>query len=156
MTRQHPGGGGDNQSLVRRFEDRERKILVKMFQQLGLDNDNVAEIARGRIDNLLRQFGKTWTDLIGLLSGGTITTVRAGLAGDVAALGSTDPGQRDGARSRIFDLLARHRKNWSDFVNALSVASPEPWACDPPVADPPRDPNLFGLVCHMLETNRVA
>lgn len=66
----------------RRFGDRERERLIKLFRSLGTDNANESEAARGRIDSLLREFGKTWSDLIQLFGG---TMIHADLAGDIAA-----------------------------------------------------------------------
>ena len=100
-------------AIMRRFGDRVRERLSKLFRQLGTDNVHEAEAARSRIDTLLRDFGRVWADLIELL-GGTAATIRADLARDIAALGSRDPDERVNARRRIADLLARHRKNWNE------------------------------------------
>ena len=127
MTRQH--------HIVRRFGERERQTLAKLFRALGTDNAHEAEAARGRIDSLLRQFGKDWSDLIQLL-GGTPAAIRADLARGVIALGSSDPHERAKARQNIRDLLARHRKNWNDLVDVLCANSREAWACDPSADDP--------------------
>ena len=64
--------------ITRRFSDRERQRLDKLLRALGSDNQHEAEAARGRIDSLLREFGKTWPDLIELL-GGKAASIRADL-----------------------------------------------------------------------------
>jgi Protein of unknown function (DUF3631) len=108
-------------------------------------NIHEAEAARGRIDSLLQQFGKTWADLIQLLSGGRL----ADLSGDIAALGSNNPDERANARRKLADLLERHRKNWDDLVDALcsgSFAGMSSSAAE----DTPRA-NPLELVKHLLE-----
>ena len=135
-----------HRTIVRRFGERERDRLGKLFGQLGTDNVNEAEAARGRIESLLREFGKVWADLIELLAGKP-DAVRADLAGDITGLGSSDPSERASARSRIADLLARHRKSWNDLVNVLCSASHEAWACDP-LSDAP---DRVTLVHYLLE-----
>ena len=130
--------------LVRRFP---RERLGKFFRQFGTDNIHESEAARSAIDSLLLQFDKTWADLIELL-GGTPGAIRADLAHDIAALGSSDPEERAEARHNIADLLALHRKSWNDFADAL--VSPEAWVCDPVADDPPRV-NPLDLVHHLLE-----
>jgi hypothetical protein len=74
----------------RTFGERERQRLTKFFSQLGTNHSNEFENARGMIDRLLRDFGKTWADIPELLSG-RLTNIRADLAGDILALGSSDP-----------------------------------------------------------------
>src|SRR4051794_38321678 len=103
-------------NLQRRFGERERERLAKLFGQLGTDNKNEAEAARSRIEALLHQFGKVWADLIELLGGRA--NLRADLARSIIGLGSSDPGERANARRNIADLLARHRKNWNDLADA--------------------------------------
>jgi hypothetical protein len=134
-------------SIQRRF-DRER--LVKLFGALGTDNAHEAEAARGRIDSLLREFAKTWADLIELL-GGKPASIRADLARDVTALGSSDPDERANARRNISDLLARHRKNWNDLADVLCSGSHDAWTCDPSADEPDRVSDLLGLVHHLVE-----
>src|SRR5260370_35398038 len=107
MTRQH--------HIVRRFGERERQTLAKLFRALGTDNAHEAEAARGRIDSLLRQFGKDLADLIQLL-GGTPAAIRAELARGVIALGSNDHHKRCKTRRTISDLLAEHRKTLNDLL----------------------------------------
>ena len=137
-------------TVQRRFGERERERLVKLFGQLGTDNKHEAEAARSRIEALLHQFGKVWADLIELL-GGRTNDIRADLARDIIGLGSGDPGERIKARRNIADLLARHRKNWNDLVDALCAASLEAWACDSSTeGDPPRV-NPLELVRYLLE-----
>jgi hypothetical protein len=136
-------------AIQRRFGERERDRLGKLFRQLGTDNAHEAEAARGRIDSLLREFGKTWTDLIELLSGNA-AAIRADLASDIVALGSSDPDQRANARSKIADLLALHRKNWNDLAEVLCSTSHEAWACDP-LSDVPDRVNSLDLVRFLLE-----
>jgi hypothetical protein len=137
------------QTIQRRFDDRERERLGKLFSQLGTDNQHEAEAARSRIDALLRQFDKTWSDLIGLLGGDTPVPLRADLARDIVALGSSDPDERANAWRNIADLLARHRKSWNDLVDVLCTASHEAWACDSPANDLPRV-NPLKLVHYLL------
>ena len=97
----------------------------------------------------MREFGKTWADLIELL-GGTPAAIRADLARDIVALGSSDPDERANARRNIADLLARHRKNWNDLADVLFSTSPEAWASNPSADDPTRV-NPLALVHHLLE-----
>jgi hypothetical protein len=130
-------------NVVRRFK---RELLAKLFAAFGTDNEHIAENARRQIDALLREHGKSWSDVIELLGG---APVRADLACDIANLGSADPDERAEARRNIFDLLARHRKTWNDLANVLCSASHEAWACDPPGDDPPRV-NPLALVDHLL------
>ena len=115
-------------TVQKRFGERERERLVKLFGRFGTDNKHEAEAARSRIEALLHQFYKTWADLIELLGGGG--NIRADLARDIIALGSSNPDERIKARHNIADLLARHRKNWNDLVDALCAASLEAWACE--------------------------
>jgi hypothetical protein len=133
-------------TIVRHFDAKKREQLAKLFAVLGTDNPHEAEAARGRIDSLLREHGKSWSDVIELLGGAAI---RADLARDIIALGSSDPYERATARRNIFDLLARHRKSWNDLADVLCTASHEAWACDPLGDDPPRV-NPLDLVDHLL------
>jgi hypothetical protein len=137
-----------HRSIVRRFP---RERLVKLFLQLGTDNTHEREAARLAIDSLLLQFDKTktWADLIELL-GGTPAVIHPDLARDIAALGSSDPNERAEARRNMKELLARHRKNWNDLVDVLGATSHEAWASDAS-DDPPRDPDLLGLIHYLLE-----
>src|SRR6478752_7153222 len=127
-------------TIARRFGDRERERLIKLFRALGTDNTPEAEAARSRIDSLLREFGNTWADLIQLLGG----AIHPDLAHDIVALGSRNPDERSTARRNIAELLARLRKNWNDLADALISSSA--WASNPSADDPPRDPDLLGLV----------
>ena len=103
-------------AVVRHFGDRQRERLVRLFRQLGTHNIHERQAARNRIDALLREYDKTWSDLIGLL-GGKPAAIGADLTRHIAALGASDPDARLGfARSAIDDLLARHRKNWNDLA----------------------------------------
>jgi hypothetical protein len=139
-------------NVVRRFK---RELLAKLFGALGTDNLHEAEEARGRIDSLLREYAKSWSDVVELLGGGKPARIRADLARDITALGSADRDERATARRNILDLLARHRKTWNDLADVLCTASHEAWACDPLDDDPPRDPDLVGLI-HVLLGNYVA
>ena len=141
MTRHH--------NIERRFGERERERLAALFRRLGTDNVHEAEAARGRIDALLRQFGKAWSDLIGLL-GGTAAAIRADLVRDIVALGSSDPDERVKARRNITDLLARHRKNWNDLADVLCTSSFVSWASHA-AADDPKRVNPLDLVHYLLE-----
>ena len=132
-------------TIALRFGDRERERLIKLFRALGTDNTHEAEAARGRIDSLLREFGKTWADLIQLLGG----TIHADLARNIVALGSRNPHERSIARCNIAELLARLRKNWNDLTDAL--ISSAAWASNASADDPPREPDLVGLIHYMLE-----
>jgi Protein of unknown function (DUF3631) len=97
----------------------------------------------------LREYGKTWAGLIELL-GGAPAGIRADLAGDIAALGSSDPDERANARRNIADLLARHRKTWNDLADVLCSTSHEAWACDP-LSDAPDRVNPLDLVHYLLQ-----
>jgi hypothetical protein len=141
MTRHGP--------IVRHFDDRERERLVKLFRQLGTDNIHEAEAARSRINSQLLAFGKSWADLIELL-GGKPAAVRADLASNIVALGSSDPDERANARRNIEDLLERHRKTWNDLANVLFSASREAWVCDP-LSDAPDRVNPLDLIHYILE-----
>src|SRR5690349_9859245 len=101
-------------TIQRRFGERERERLAKLFRALGTDNEHEAAAARGRIDALLGDYDKTWADLIELLAGAP-AAIRADLARDIVALGSSEPDERTSARRNIADLLARHRKTWNDL-----------------------------------------
>ncbi|SDK15083.1 MULTISPECIES: DUF3631 domain-containing protein [Bradyrhizobium] len=136
-------------TVQRRFGERERQTLAKLFRALGTDNVHEAAAARGRIDSLLQQFGKAWGDLISLL-GGTPAAIHTDLAHDIAALGSSDPGERANARHNIDELLARHHKSWNDLADELGSVSPEAWTSSP-ADDPERVNDLLGLVYHLLE-----
>jgi hypothetical protein len=135
-------------TLVRHFSAKTREQLAKLFAALGTDNPHEAEAARGRIDSLLREFGKPWSAVIELLGGAAI---RADLVRDIIALGSSDPDERATARRNIFDLLARHRKTWNDLADVLCSHSHEAWACDPLGDDPPRVDDLVGLIHFLLK-----
>jgi hypothetical protein len=136
-------------NVVPHFDARERELLAKLFSRLGSDNVHEAENARSLIDDKLLKFTKTWSDLVPLLSGGTVT-VDPDLAGDIVDLGSSDPAVRAGARERIAERLARHRKNWNDFADALYGATPAPWL-DPSVAPDPEPINSLALIVHLLK-----
>jgi Protein of unknown function (DUF3631) len=138
----------DKRAVKPRFGDRERGRLEKMFRQLGTDNRHEADAARSAIDNLLRQFGKSWADLIELL-GGRLDAIGADLASSIVALGSGDEEERQSARRTIADLLARHRKTWNDLADALCSASGATWAGHQATDDPPRV-NPLTLVDHLL------
>jgi uncharacterized protein DUF3631 len=141
MTRHH--------NIERWFSERERERLAKLFRQLGTDNKHEAEAARGRIDAVLRQYGKTWSDLIQLL-GGTAAAIHADLVRDIVALGSSDPDERVKAKYNIDDLLARHRKNWNDLADVLCTSSSASWASHA-AADDPKPVNPLDLVHYLLE-----
>jgi Protein of unknown function (DUF3631) len=137
-----------HRTIVRRFDDRERERLAKLFRQLGTDNPHEAEAARSRIDSLLRQFGKSWTDLVELLSGGTLT-IDPTLSCDIAGLGDPDPDQRAGARRNLAELLARHRKNWNDLADALCSITSAGWLSSS--SDDPERVNPLALIHHLLQ-----
>jgi hypothetical protein len=134
-----------HRTIARRFGDCERKRLGKLFRALETDNEHEAAAARSRIDSLLREYGKSWADMIELL-GGTPAAIHAELARDIAALGSGDSDERANARHNIADLLARHRKNWNDLAAVLCSASHEAWACHPSADHPSRVNDLLGLI----------
>jgi Protein of unknown function (DUF3631) len=137
-----------HRSMVRRFGDRERELLMKLFRSLGTDNPHEAEAARSRIASLLDQFDKAWTDLIALLSGGTLT-VDATLAAAIVGLGDPNPDQRANSRRNISELLARHRKTWNDFADALCAIMSAPWL-DPAAAPDPERENPLALLVFIL------
>jgi hypothetical protein len=134
--------------VTRKFDEKRRKLLQGLFGAFGSDNPHEAEAARGRIESLLREFGKGWADVFELLGGKA--RVRAELARDIVSLGAGDPEVRAAARRRIADLLDRHRKNWNDLVNILCATSHEAWACDPP-ADAPERVNPYQLIRYLFE-----
>jgi hypothetical protein len=113
-------GVSEHRLIVRHFGERDR--LGKLFRQLGTDNAHEAEATRGRIDSLLREFGKSWNDLIELLAGKPFA-LRADLAGYIVGLGVNDSNERADARRNISDLLAGHRKNWNDLAHATEVTA---------------------------------
>jgi uncharacterized protein DUF3631 len=137
-------------AIQRRFGDRERVRLGKLFRQIGTDNVHEAEAARSRIDSLLREFNKVWADLIQLLGSTAAVNIDADLARNIAALGSSDPDVRAEARRNIADLLARHRKNWNDLTDMLCASSSAAWASNAAAHDPPRV-NPLDLVHYLLE-----
>jgi hypothetical protein len=140
-----------HRTVMKRFGDRERERLVKLFRQLGTDNIHEAEAARGRIDSLLRQFDKNWRNLIGLLGAGTMLAIGTDVAGDLAALSDADLDRRAGARRNLAELLARHRKTWNDLADALCGIAPAPWLNPSAAPDDPVRVNPLALVCHLLE-----
>jgi hypothetical protein len=117
-------------NVARHFGDQQRQRLAKLFRRLGTDNVHEAETTRAMIDSLLREYAKDWPDLIALL-GGDPAALNADVVRNTISLGSSDPEERATARRNITDLLARHRKTWNDFADAMS-GSHEAWACDPP------------------------
>jgi Protein of unknown function (DUF3631) len=135
--------------LERHFDEKKREQLAKLFRALGTDNIHEAEAARGRIEDLLREYGKTWGDVVQLL-GGPSAAIRADLVRDIGGLGSADPVECANARRNILELLARHRKSWNDLVDVLCAGSHEAWACNP-TDDPPRINDLLGLIYYLLE-----
>jgi hypothetical protein len=135
-------------TIAKRFGDRERERLAKLFRQLGTDNLHEAEAARSRITSLLQPFGKSWTNLVELISGGTLT-IDPTIA-DIAGLGDPDPDQRARVRRDLDELLAKHRKNWNDLVDALCSVTSAAWLLSNPSDDPERV-NPLGLIVHLLQ-----
>jgi hypothetical protein len=134
-------------AIAKRFGDRERERLTKLFRQLGTDNPNEAEAARSRITSLLQQFGKGWAHLVELLSGGKLAIDPA--IADIAGLGNPDPDQRARIRRNLAGLLARHRRTWNDLADALCLVTSAAWL----IADDP-DPervNPLALILHLLQ-----
>jgi hypothetical protein len=76
-------------TVQRRF-DRER--LIKLFGQLGTDNEHEAAVVRGRIDSLLSRFDRTWHDVVELLGGGIPVPIRAGTISSMCFAARTTPG----------------------------------------------------------------
>jgi hypothetical protein len=134
--------------LNRRFGVRERERLSKLFRQLGTDNPHEAEAARSLINNLLRDFDKTWADLIEVFGA---VAIRADLANDILRLGSNDPNERANARRKIDGLLACHRKSWNDLANVLCANSYETWACNPLAGDDEDRVNPLDLVHNLID-----
>jgi hypothetical protein len=131
-------------AIAKRFDDRDRERLAKLFRQLGTDNLHEAEAARSRITSLLTQFTRTWADVVGLLSGGTLTFDQM-----IAGLGDTDPERRARTRHDLNELLARHRKNWNDLADALCLVTSAAWLM---TDDPePKKVNPLGLIIHLLQ-----
>jgi Protein of unknown function (DUF3631) len=131
-----------------RFDASARELLEKLCRTLGSDNVHEAEAARSRIDSLLQKFGKSWVDLVALLSGGAVT-VQPDLAGNIAELGNSDPKLRAAARAHIAARLAQHQKNWNDFIDALCGITPASWL-GATAADPKRV-NPLALTIHLLK-----
>lgn len=135
----------------RKPDARDRERLEKLCRQLGTDNPNEADNARAAVGRFLLSFGKTWSDLIELLSGAIPIDIDAGIAADIAALGDPEINSRNEARQRILALLAHHRKNWNDLTAALTGAESAPWLASSPAQNAPeRDPNLIGLIRYLL------
>ncbi|MHC2661695.1 DUF3631 domain-containing protein [Bradyrhizobium diazoefficiens] len=134
-------------SLQRLFDLHARARLRKLFAALGTDNAHESATARERIDALLREHGRHWSDVIELL-GGDVDVLLDDLVRDIAGLGAADPAARARARRAIDDLLVRERKTWNDLVAALS-GSHEAWACKPQQPDPDRV-NPLALILHLL------
>src|SRR5216683_6054463 len=132
MTKQHTS----------QFGERERQRLVKLLRSLGNNNQHEAETARGMIDRLLREFGKTWADVPQLLSG-TRTDIHADVAGAIAAFGSCDPDVVAKARAYLAELLKQHRKSWNDLVDELLSISPAAWVSGPPASELDPVPDLL-------------
>ncbi|WP_172899873.1 DUF3631 domain-containing protein [Bradyrhizobium erythrophlei] len=135
---------------MQRFGERERERLVKLLRSLGSDNTHESEAARGRIDSLFRQFSKTWSDLIRLLGDGA-APIRADLADNIAALGSSDPEERVKARANIAELLARHRKTWNDLVDELCSPAPAAWVSSNSSSGDPERVNPLALMHYLLK-----
>jgi hypothetical protein len=135
-------------AIAKRFSDKERELLTKLFRQLGTDNLHEHEAARSRITSLLQPFGKSWTDLVALISNGTLA-IDPGIA-DIAGLGDPDPDERARVRHDLDELLARHRKSWNDLVDALCLVISATWLTSNPSADPERV-NPLGLIVHLLQ-----
>jgi Protein of unknown function (DUF3631) len=134
-------------AMVRRFGDGDRERLEKLFRQLGTDNPHEAEAARSRIASLLRQFDKSWSDLVELLSSGTL--IIDPTLGDIAGLGDPDPDQRAIARRNLLELLALHRKSWNDLADALCAVTSAVWLNSR--SDDPERVNPLGLIVHLLQ-----
>jgi hypothetical protein len=131
----------------RRFDERERKRLTALLRLVGSHNQHESIAARGMIDRLLREFGKTWADLVELL-GGSPQLIHPDLIRDLAALGSDD---HAGARCRLDELLARHRRNWNDLVDELCALTPASWVGISSSGDPAPDPDLLSLIVGSLK-----
>jgi hypothetical protein len=140
MNRQRAG------AVARLFGERERERLAKLFRQLGTDNPHEAEAACSRITSLLQPFGKGGSDLVELLSRGTL--VIDPVTADISGLCDPDLDRRGRARCNVAKLLALHRKNWNDLADALCLVTSADWliANDP---DPVRI-NPLGLILHLL------
>jgi Protein of unknown function (DUF3631) len=136
-------------TIARRFHARAHERLVKLFRQFGTDNVHEAETVRGRIDSLLKQFDKSWIDLVELLSNGATVSLPPGLAANIIGLGDPDPAQRAKALSNIAELLAHHRMSWNSLVDALAGITSSPWSGST-TADPARV-NPLELIMHLLE-----
>lgn len=138
----------EHQPIVKRFGDRKRELLGKLFRSLGSDNAHEAENVRARIDSMLRSFDKTWTSLVELLGGGAVLSSYVATA--IAGLGDSDPAQRAEHRRHIAELLERHRKTWNDLADALCGIAPAPWLGPGAAPDPVRV-NPLNLIVHLLE-----
>jgi hypothetical protein len=52
-----------------------------------------------------------------------------------ALLGSDNPGEREAARCKIDELLAKNKKNWNDLTELLTTGSAQGWQDDEPDTD---------------------
>src|SRR5262249_39810124 len=137
-------------AVVRRFGEREHRLLAQLFRLLGSHNDGEHEAARRKIDDLLRQFGRTWADLMHLLASGTRPTINSDLARDIAALRSDNPNGRGNACGSLADFLERGRQSWYDLTDPFcSSPSSSSWASSQS-AWPPRV-NPLDLACHVID-----
>jgi hypothetical protein len=134
--------------VARQFSDRDRERLVKMTSRLGSANGNEFTAARGRIDAMLGDFGKTWADLIALL-GGKPDKILVDIVEAVTNLGSDDPDVLAKARRLLNDLIALHSESWAGLVNELRSVTPADWVSKPAPPAPDRV-NPLALVYHLI------
>src|SRR6516225_1591427 len=106
-------------AVARPFEAKVRDRLIKLFRALGSDNTHEADAVRSHIDSLLPQFGKSWIDLVELLSNGATVSLPPSLAANIIGLSDPDPARRAAARQGIMELLARRRMTWNDLTDLL-------------------------------------
>jgi len=134
------------------WNDHERDLLIKMFRVLGAGNAHEREIARRKIDSLLRKHQKVWADLADLLNFGFGQSAAGNdLARLLAALGSNDAKKRQDAFGKITDVLARQRKNWNDLAEWLCSPSSPSWADDfGQLRRKPASPKLLEFVRRLL------
>jgi hypothetical protein len=100
---------------------------------------------RSHIDSLLPQFGKSWIDLVELLSNGATVSLPPSLAANIIGLSDPDPARRAAARQGIMELLARRRMTWNDLTDLLiGITSAPPSTDDPPRVNP------LELVIHLI------
>jgi hypothetical protein len=73
-----------------------------------------------------------------------------------ALLGSSNTSEREAARCKIDELLAKNKKNWNDLTELLAIGNAQGWQDDEPVANAgggerPVRPAPLDLIRHILQ-----